>query len=211
LFARNCDGGCSAAHARKVTSLATSLFDQLLDMDLLPGMTDSERRVLTAASHAHDTGPCGTASLDVEVPPSNVTTEPTSDTCGATSFETLRLWLKNPPPPLQLNPLSLEDRSMLLYTILWNTAAEPYQVPGEPLLDMDRTTKLAGILRLADGLAGPPRNLVAGCSVVQSAAWVRILARSIADISTEVSSAQRRSDLLSRSLNLRVFVQQVVE
>ncbi|MBN1856084.1 MAG: hypothetical protein JW846_03925 [Dehalococcoidia bacterium] len=211
LFARNCAGGCSAAHARKVSGLATSLFDQLLTMGFLPEMTESDRLVLMAASHAHNVGPCGEElHPDKETLPSRVPIEP-SDAYGATSCQALRTWLMNPPPPLKVNPLAAEDRSALLYTILWNTAAEPSPIPEEPLLDPGRTMKLAGILRLADGLAEPPRNLVAGCSVLQSSAWIRVLVRSIADVSKEVATAQRRSDLLARALGLRVFVQQVVE
>lgn len=211
LFARNCAGGCSAAHARKVAALATSLFDQLLTMGFLPEMTESDRLVLMAASHAHDVGPCEAVSSDEEGLTSRVPTELSEDTCGTTSCQTLRTLLMNPPPPLQATPLSAENRSMLLYTILWNTTAEPSPIPEEPLLDSVRTLKLAGILRLADGLAEPPRNLVAGCSVLQSSAWIRVLVRSIADVSREVATAQRRSDLLARALGLRVFVQQVVE
>jgi len=211
LFARNCDGACSAVHARKVTDLAVSLFDQLQAMDLLPGMTASERHILIAASNAHDTGSCEVTLPDIGVLPSWVPEGPREDSRGAISCQTLRIWLENPPPPLQLNPLSPEDRSVFLYSVLWHTAAQPFQIPEEPLLDSDSATKLASILRLADGLAESPRNLVAGFSIVQSTSWIRVLVRSITDVSDEVSTAQQRSDPLARALGLRVFVQQVVE
>ena len=211
LFARNCDGSCSAAHARKVTDLAASLFDQLLTLGLLPDLTASDRRVLVAASHVHDSGPYETTLAGSAVLPSWVPTEPQEDAIGAAACQKLREWLVNPPPSLTLDPLSPEDRSMLLYSVLWSTAPEPFEIPEEPLLNPDNTLKLASMLRLADGLAEPPRNLVAGLRVVRSASWVRVLARSVADISKEVSTAQQQSDMLARSLGLRVFVQQVVE
>ena len=59
FLAKRCDYGYGTAHARKITDLSTSLFDQLSAIDLLPGMSASERRTLFAASLVHNIGGVG--------------------------------------------------------------------------------------------------------------------------------------------------------
>lgn len=211
FLAKRCDYGCGAAHARKITDLSTSLFDQLSAIDLLPGMSASERRTLFAASLVHNVGVCPKASEEIGLLPPWLPTDSGADMHGSISFQALRSWLDNPPPPLLANPLSSADRSALLYSVLWHTSSKPYEIPDEPLENPDGTMKLAGILRIAEALDMPLRSLVAGVKVMPSATWIRILVRSIGTVSEEVASARERSDLLTQALGLRVFVQQVVE
>ena len=211
LFANSCDYGYGATHARKVADLALSLFDQLSTTDLLQGMSASDRRTLFAAGMVHDIGASARARAEIGLLPPWLPADSGPDVHEAISFQALRCWLDNPPPPLLSNPLSSPDRSALLYCVLWHTDSKTYEIPDEPLVNPERTMKLAGILRIAEALDMPLRSLVAGIRVMPSATWLRILVRSIGTISTEVATARKRSDLLARALGLRVFVQQVVE
>ncbi len=211
LLAKRCDYGYGDAHARKVADLATSLFDQLSTIDLLPGMSASERRTLFAASLVHSIGVSPKVSEEVGLLPPWLPTDSGADVHGSIAFQALRSWLNNPPPPLLSNPLSAADRSALLYSVLWHTSSKPYEIPDEPLVNPESTMKLAGILRIAEALDMPLRSLVAGIKVLSSATWIRILVRSIGTVSEEVAAARERSDLLNQALGLRVFVQQVVE
>jgi len=211
LLARSCDYGYDATHARKVADLALSLFDQLSTVGLLPGMSASDRRTLFAASMVHDIGASTNIREEIGLLPPWLPADSGPDVHGAISFQALRCWLDNPPAPLLAKPLSSQDRSTLLYCVLWHTDLKPYLVPDEPLVAPGHTMKLAGILRIAEALDVPLRKLVAGVRIVPSATWIRVLVRSIGTISTEVATARKRSDLLAQALGLRVFVQQVME
>ena len=211
FLAKRCDYGYGTAHARKITDLSTSLFDQLSAIDLLPGMSASERRTLFAASLVHNIGVSPKASEEIGLLPPWVPTDSGADVHGSISFQALRSWLDNPPSRLLANPLSSADRSALLYSVLWHSASKPYEIPDEPLVNPDSTMKLAGILRIAEGLDMHLRSLVAGIRVMPSATWIRILARSIGTVSDEVAAARGKSDLLAQALGLRVFVQQVIQ
>ena len=211
LLAKRCDYGSGATHARKVADLALSLFDQLSTIGLLPGMSAPDRRTLFAASMIHDIGVSAKACEETGLLPPWLPTDSGPDAHEAISFQALRCWLDNPPAPLLAKPLSSQDRSTLLYCVLWHTDSKPYEVPDEPLVAPGHTMKLAGILRIAEALDMPLRSLVAGIRVMPSATWIRILVRSIGTVLEEVATARERSDLLARALGLRVFVQQVVE
>ncbi len=211
LLAKRCDYGYGEAHAHKVADLATSLFDQLSAIDLLPGMSASERRTLFAASLVHDIGVSAKAREEIGLLPPWLPTDSGADVHEAISFQALRCCLDNPPGPLMAKPLSSQDRSTLLYCVLWHSASKPYEIADEPLVNSGSTMKLAGILRIAEALDEPLRSLVAGIRIVPSATWIRILVRSIGTVSDEVATARERSDFLARALGLRVSVQQVVE
>lgn len=211
VFARRYDYGYGIAHARKVADLAMSMVDQLGDAGLMGGATRSERTTLYSAALLHDLGVSEKAYAALPPLPHWVPGDFSGGLHNVVGFLLLRDWMDNPPPSLAVSPISSADRSHLLHCVLWHTACDTYTVPDEPLLDRSMTMKLAGILRLAEGLDVPLRNLAAGARLLTTGSWIRILVRSAAIATREVEHAQERSGLLAEAFSRRVFVQEVIE
>ena len=211
VFAQHHDYGYGIAHARKVADLAMSMFDQVAAAGLLEGTTRSERTTLYAAALVHDVGISERAYDTIHSLPQWVPADFSGGLHNVVGFLVLRDELDNPPPTLAVHPVSASDRSLLLYSVLWHTSYDAYTVPDEPLIDRGLTMKLAGILRVAEGLDMPLRSLAAGVRLIITRDWIRILVRAAAMATSEVSHAQERSDLLAEAFERRVFVQEVVE
>jgi hypothetical protein len=211
FFARQYDYGYGAAHARKVADLAMSMFDQLGAAGLWDNATRSARATLYAAALAHDTGVSEKAYAALSSLPYWVPADFSGGLHNVVGFLVLRQWLDNPPLSLERCAISSADRSHLLHCVLWHTACDTYTVPDEPLLDRNMTVKLAGILRVAEGLDVPLRSLAAGVRLLITSSWIRILVRSAALATREVEHAQERSGLLADAFERRVFVQEVIE
>ena len=211
VFARHHDYGYGIAHARKVADLAMSMFDQLSAAGLLKGTTGSERTTFYAAALAHDVGISEKAYGTIHSLPEWVPEDFSGGLHNVVGFLILRDELDNPPPTLVVHPVSSSDRSLLLYSVLWHTSYDTYTVPDEPLVDRELTMKLAGILRVAEGLDVPLRGLAAGVRLIVTRDWIRILVRGAAMATSEVAHAQERSDLLAEAFERRVFVQEVIE
>ena len=203
--------GSGSLHAHKVADLASSLFDQLTSLGLLPGLSISDRRTLVAAGYAHDIGSSPRALKEVGALPPWAPPETKNDGHHIVSFEALRTRSADSIPTFKLLPLSAIDRSTLLYSVLWNSASTAYEVEPEPLLDRERTTLLAGILRIADALDTRHRLMVQDVQVKKASAWIRLLVHTFDEAGAEVAQARRKSDVLSDALGVRIFVQEVLE
>ncbi|MBN1192219.1 MAG: hypothetical protein JXA36_00790 [Coriobacteriia bacterium] len=211
-LAEEYDYGRGRLHAHKVADLSTSLFDQLQWHGLLPDSSLDDRRTLTAASYCHNIGMSPRAQQEAGATSTRLTeTVEAGQYAGVTAFDALRTRLSSPLVPPGLNPLSADDRSLLLYTMLWQAWGTPYAVDGEPLANRSTSQVLAGILRVADGLDWRLRMRVRQLQVQKASAWLRILVRTLAPASEEVTEAQKRSDLLAETLGLRLFIQEVLD
>lgn len=130
---------------------------------------------------------------------------------GGATFQTLRARLNETSPNTSLPPLAPEDRSVLLYCLLWQSTQTACVLDVEPLIDPRKTLILAGILRVADGLDFNLRLRVRDVRVQKTSAWLRFLVRSLAPATEEVARCQEQSKMLSQALGLRIFVQEVLE
>ena len=211
VFARYHDYGYGVAHARKVADLAMSMYDQLAAAGLLEGTKKGDRTTLYAAALAHDVGVSEKAYGAIHSLPQWVPEDFSGGLHNVVGFLILRDHLDNPPSNLAVHPISASSRSLFLYTVLWHTSYDTYTVRDEPLIDRELTLKLAGILRVAEGLDVPLRNLAAGVRLIITREWIRILVRAAAVAANEVAHAQERSGLLAEAFNRRVFVQEIIE
>jgi hypothetical protein len=212
ILAQEYDYGRGRLHAHKVADLSTSLFDQFQWHGLLPDSSLDDRRTLTAASYCHDIGMSPRAQQEARgSSPHQTETVEAGQYAGVTAFDALRSRLNAASLPPGLHTLSVDDRSLLLYTVLWYAWGLPYAVDNEPLADSHKAQLLAGILRIADGLDSRLRLRVRKVQVQKASAWIRILVRTLGPAGEEVTEAQKRSDLLSQTLGLRLFVQEVLE
>ncbi len=203
--------GSGSLHAHKVADLASSLFDQLSSLGLLPCLSISDRRTLVAAGYAHDVGSSPRALKEIGALPPWAPPETKGNGHHIVSFEALRTRSKDSMPTFKLHPLSAVDRSTLLYSVLWNSASDVYEVEPEPLYNRERTTLLAGILRIADALDTRHRLMVQEVQVKKASAWIRLLVHTFDEAGAEVAQARRKSGMLSGALGVRIFVQEVLE
>jgi len=210
LLAQEYDYGLGALHARKVADLATSLFDQLVELELLTGVGVEERHTLAAAACVHAIGRSPRARLESSQLPAWARNFAEPERHGELCFHLLRCRMNQASSDRQISTLTPAQRSLLLYCLLWHAAADPYVVDLEPLFDSRKALLLAGILRVADGLDCQHRLRVRRVEVQRASAWLRLLVRSSEPVPEEVERAREKSDVLSRALSLRVFVQEVI-
>ena len=211
LLAEGYDYGRGSLHAHKVADLATSIFDQLRNCGLLPGFTIDDRRTLAAMGYAHEIGASPQAQQETSgLPDPALTVNGGLDRNGETTFLSLRARLNEASSDPGLTSLAPEDRSALLYCLLWCATSTACVLDIEPLIDRRKTLLLAGILRVADGLDYRLRLRVREVKVQRASAWLRFLVRSVAPATEEVARAQDRSEMLSQALSLRIFVQEVI-
>lgn len=203
--------GSGFLHAHKVADLASSLFDQLSGLGLLPCLSISDRRTLVAAGYAHDVGSSPLALKEIGALPPWAPPEAKGNGHHIVSFEALRTRSEDSIPTLKLHPLSAVDRSTLLYSVLWNSVYSAYEVDPEPLLDRERTTLLAGILRIADALDTRHRLMVRDIQVRKASAWIRLLVHTFDEAGAEVAQARKKSDMLSHALGVHIFIQEVLD
>jgi hypothetical protein len=202
--------GSGSLHAHKVADLASSLFDQLSSLGLLPGLSISDRRTLVAAGYTHDVGSSPRALQEIGTLPPWAPPEAKGNRHHVLSFGALRTRSEDSIPTFKLHPLSAVDRSTLLYSVLWNSASNVYEVKPEPLFDRERTTLLAGILRIADALDTRHRLMVQDVHVKKASTWIRLLVHTFDEAGAEVAQARRKSGMLSDALGIRIFVQEVL-
>ena len=202
--------GSGSLHAHKVADLASSLFDQLSSLGLLPGLSISDRRTLVAAGYAHDVGSSPRALKEIGTLPRWAPPEAKGNGHHIVSFEALRTRSEDSMPTFKLHPLSAVDRSTLLYSVLWNSASDACEVDPEPLIDRECATLLAGILRIADALDTRHRLMVLTVQVKKASAWIRLLVHTFDEAGAEVAQARRRSGMLSDALGVRIFVQEIL-
>jgi hypothetical protein len=207
LLAEAYDYGRGALHARKVADLATSISDQLQMHGLLPGLTLSDRRTLTAISYVHNIGASPLAQQESGGAANPPMTPDGTDRSGEIAFHVLRARLDASPIP----DFTAEDRSLLLYSLLWSTAPSTRVVDAEPLLDRHKTLVLAGILRVAEALDFHLKLRVRDVRIQKASAWLRFLVRSLAPATEEVTRCQEETTMLSQALGLRISVQEVLE
>lgn len=210
LLAQEYDYGLGALHAHKVVDLATSLFDQLVRLELLTDVGVEERRTLAAAACVHAIGRSSRAQLESAQLPAWARTFAEPERHGELCFHLMRCRMNQAPSERQISTLAPAERSLLLYCLLWHAAETPYVVDVEPLFDSRKALLLAGILRIADGLDCRHRLRVKQVQVQRASAWLRLLVRSAEPVPDEVERAREKSDVLSQALGLRIFVQEVV-
>jgi len=203
--------GSGSLHAHKVSALASSIFDQLSSLNLLPHLSQSHRRLLVAAGYAHDIGRSPLAlddigDLSLPIPPDFSDDDPQ-----LVSFLILQVQLDSQRCPITIPPLDAVDRSVLLYSILSSGSSKVEELEGEPLHDESASQALGGILRIADGLDARHRLMVQGVELRRASRWIRILVRTFDEARIEVATAQDKAGMLSDAIGLRVFVQEMVE
>jgi hypothetical protein len=210
LLAQEYDYGLGALHAHKVADLATSLFDQLVRLELLSSVGVEERRTLTAAAYVHAIGASPRARLESAQLPAWARNLTEPERYGELGFHLLRSRIAQAPSDRQISTLTPAQRSLLLYCLLWSGAATAYVVDIEPLFDSQKAMLLAGILRVADGLDCQRRLRVRQVQIQRASAWLRLLVHSYAPVPDEIERARAQTGILSRSLGLRIFVQEVI-
>ena len=210
LLSEEYDYGWGPLHAHKVADLAMSIFDQMGLQGLLEGFTLDDRRTLLAACYAHDIGASARAHVAPSQLPSWARAFAEPDRHGEMAFLILRSRISSAPSERSISTLTAGELSLLLYCLLWHAASAAYVLDVEPLFDRPKALVLAAILRIADGLDSEHRLRVRDVRIRKASVWLRFLVRSLAPVAEEVESAREKSDMLSQALNLRVFVQEVV-
>lgn len=133
-------------HAEQVTCLALKMFDELLRLRLPHGEVSSDRTLIQAAGYLHDIGRSPEAMGKGEH--------------NEKGFETLRQMI---PQRMTSQPLTEDELSILLYCVLFHRRHDFSERKEVPLLQPQRTKRLAAILRIADGLDhGPPFDAPVG-------------------------------------------------
>lgn len=210
LLAQEYDYGWGSLHAHKVVDLAASLCDQLRELGLLPGVSDDDLRTLKAAGYAHDIGASARATLEAASMPGWIKAFTSTERHGELAFYLLRQRMATASSNHPIVTLSPGDRSLLLYSLLWHAAPEEYVLDIEPVFDLAKTQLLAGMLRIADGLDCEHRLRVRSIRLQNASAWIRILVQSPTSADEETARAREKSDVLSRALGRRLFVQQIM-
>ena len=211
LLAQEYDYGWGAIHAHKVADLATSFFDQLDLHGLLPGLTLDNRRSLMAACYAHDIGSSPRAQAEASTLPRWAKAFAEPDRHGEMAFHVLRTRISTAPSERPISTLTPEERSTFLHCLLWHASSEPYVLDIEPLIDRRKALLLAGILRIADGLDCEHRCRVREIQVQKASVWLRLLVRSFTSATAEVARSREKANILSQALNLRIFVQEIID
>lgn len=211
LFAEEYDYGRGSLHAHKVAELATSMFDQIQNLDLYPGLVLSDRRTLMAAAYAHDIGTSPRALQEATSVLSQYVSLAENPDQGTRSYLVLRSRLDDPSSPLRSTFLTAEDRSVLLHSVLWQTSPTSFTLDMEPLLAARKSQLLAGTLRVGDALDFRLRLRIRSIQLHKASAWLRILVRTFAPANEEIRRAHQSTVLLGETLGLRIFVQEVVE
>ena len=210
LLAQEYGYGWGSLHAHKVADLATSIFDRLELLGLLPGLTLDDRQTLVALGYSHDIGASPRARQETSLLPNWAKAFAETDRHGVMAFHAIRARIDTASSERPISTLNPEERSLLLYCLLWHASSAEYVLDTEPLLDHRKALLLAGILRVADGLDGQHRLRVREIEIHKASAWLRLLVRSLEPATEEVAQAQKKSDMLSHALSLRIFVQEVV-
>jgi hypothetical protein len=198
-------------HAHKVADLAASLFDQLDLHGLLPGLTLDNRRTLMAACYAHDIGASPRAQAEASALPRWAKALAEPDRHGEMAFHVLRSRISTAPSERPISTFSPEERSIFLHCLLWHASPTAYVLDIEPLIDRRKVLLLAGILRIADGLDCEHRCRVREIQVQKASVWLRLLVRSFTSATAEVARAREKANMLSQALNLRIFVQEIID
>jgi hypothetical protein len=211
LLAERYRFGSGSLHAHKVSALASSIFDQLCALGLLPHLCQSHRRLLVAAGYSHDVGKSVLALDDIGDQSLSIPPGTEEDDCQLVSFHTLRTQLGSQRCPITIPPLDDMDRSLLLYSVLCSGTSGVGPIEGEPLHDEFAVQTLGGILRIADGLDVRHRLMVQGVELRRASKWIRVLVRTFDEARIEVATAQDRANMMSGAIGLRVFVQELVD
>ena len=126
--------GWGINHAEQVNRLALRLYDHLLQVGMLEHVA-GDRELLSAAAFLHDIG---------------LPTEPHNEVA-------FKMLSQKIPGRMGSEELSREELSILLYCVLFHRDHDFSGRKEVPLVEPARTKRLAGILRIADGLDhGPP-------------------------------------------------------
>jgi len=205
------DFGHGARHSRKVSQLATSLFDQLSFGGLIPALMPEDRRLLTAAGFVHDIGASAVAhhvfsAITEEQRPS----QHRKESHNVLSCQLLQRAVEDP-QQLRLRQIEKREWCALLYCVLWHEGDPREQLPGVPLVEPWRVRPLAGMLRLAEALDCSENSAVAQIRVLRAPSWLRLLVRPARSCDHEIAAAQKSSDILAEAIDLRIVIQQVVE
>ncbi len=207
LFAEEHDYGRGAVHAHKVADIATSIFDQLQGHSLIPELTIEYRRTLTAACYVHDIEASPRIQQELKAPATEPTGFDRPVNPGAATVQELLERLDSPLLP----ELNAEDRSLLVYGLLWSTSSGTNVLRTEPLIDRRKALLLSGILRMADALDFKLRLRVRHVQVRKSPSSLRFMVRGVGPAAEEVARCQEESRMLSAALGLRIAVQEIVE
>jgi|SRR5579872_763369 len=177
--------GAGGEHGRTVAALALELFDQLQGVH---GLGVAEREILYAAAMLHDVGRYLAASSHHKHSAYLIRN---ADLRGWTAGELMlvsavaRYHRRSMPKErhIEFAPLSPEAR--------------------------DRVAKLAGILRVADGLDARKLGIVAAVRAKAAAGVLNVEAEAAHEIDPELEAARAKSDLLAASLGMPVAVHAV--
>jgi exopolyphosphatase/guanosine-5'-triphosphate,3'-diphosphate pyrophosphatase len=172
-------------HELQVTRLAVMLFDQL---EPLHGMSQDERNILEAASMVHDIG---------------------MTIAGKKHHKNSREMVQNH-RFLMWRP---EEIDLISLVARYHRKAEPSMKHPEfaVLAQQQRTVvrKLAGILRLADGLDRAHLSTVQSIEVSWDSATIWIKLHTYRDCGTEIWGAERKSSLFESVFGRRLTLQAV--
>lgn len=170
-------------HAEQVTRLALKMFDELLHLGLPHGQVSSDVELIKAAGYLHD---IGRSRIILQVGDHN-----------RLGFDTLRQVI---PQCVTGEPLTKDELSILLYCVLFHRGHDFSERKEVPLLQPQRTKRLAAILRIADALDhGPPFGLVENLTVTRQGDSILCRAFCPKDMMWRVESypsgANRKADL----------------
>jgi len=167
-------------HQRAVARIANQLFERLADVHALaPG----DRDLLYAAAVAHSVGGFIANSSQHK------------HSAYIVRNSMLRGWRD-------------DERELIATLARYYRKAMPK--PSHPefaalsALDQQRISKLASLLRIADGLDSRHLGLVSGINVIRESGRIRVLAQADQDITSELGAATYKADLFARTFGLDI-------
>jgi exopolyphosphatase/guanosine-5'-triphosphate,3'-diphosphate pyrophosphatase len=176
------------AHSEHVATLALSLYDQFLaESDLIPrlGSEPMERELLGCAAILHDVGIL-------------------------VSYEKHHKHSATMIRHAELASLTARQQEIVALVARYHRRAMPDAKHAVfnalPVKDQQVVARLAGILRIADGLDRTHGQIVTAANVRFTRGAVRIEAHATMDAADEVKAAGKKSDLLSRVMRTPVEI-----
>ena len=167
-------------HQRAVARIANQLFERLADVH---GLAPGDRDLLYAAAVAHSVGGFIANSSQHK------------HTAYIVRNSLLRGWRD-------------DERELIATLARYYRKAMPK--PSHPefaalsALDQQRISKLASLLRIADGLDSRHLGLVSGINVIRESGRIRVLAQADQDITSELGAATYKADLFARTFGLDI-------
>jgi exopolyphosphatase/guanosine-5'-triphosphate,3'-diphosphate pyrophosphatase len=167
-------------HALQVSRLALKIYDELVKLKLVDNNLE-DHLILEAAAVLHDIG---------------LPQEPHHET----GFDLLA---KEIPKLTSPDPIPDNALSALLSSVLWHNERTYLKRGTIEIIDRDRSEKIAGILRIADGLDRIGFPPIDNIKLFLNDGQLRYEIHSKHPLKAQIENAQSKSDLLKKAFGLR--------